>query len=159
MKPDFLERRMLNDCQEMVVDEHLAALFTESQRRCWVVLATDNVADFETAFRLSKRTPGSAGSTRRLRDTATAFDDILCSGRIGVLKSEDPYAFFGPWLEDRGLAFADALLVDDRADNCEAFERAGGASVLWPLAPDDRGAALDIVRQFVAPPHQEPRFT
>jgi FMN phosphatase YigB (HAD superfamily) len=60
-------------------------------------------------------------------------DDIVCSSDVGTLKSENPHAFFGPWLARSGLTFADAVLIDDRTDNCEAFAAQGGQALQWKL--------------------------
>jgi hypothetical protein len=64
----------------------------------------------------------------RLADWAVICDDIICSSQAGTLKSEDPQAFFGPWLAVHGVGFTDAVLIDDRADNCAAFTSQGGTA-------------------------------
>jgi hypothetical protein len=57
--------------------------------------------------------------------------------QTGVLKSEATQAFFGPWLTAHGAGFADAVLIDDRADNCAAFAREGGAAIQWKMGTND----------------------
>jgi hypothetical protein len=142
-RPDFLQRRLHEDCLHMAIDHHLAELLPELVRTNFVVLATDNTADFERAFRAAaemRRTVSQPPTS--LRELAPLMDDIICSSAHGVLKAEDPEAFFGPWLRTNGMAFADAVLVDDRYDNCVAFERAGGRAIRWP-DPDPRRALRD----------------
>jgi FMN phosphatase YigB (HAD superfamily) len=56
------------------------------------------------------------------------FDELLCSSRLGVLKS-DPERFFAATLHRQGMTAADALLVDDFASNCAAFEQWGGRAM------------------------------
>ena len=52
------------------------------------------------------------------------------------LKSGDPQAFFGPWLAAHGAGLTDAVLIDDRADNCAAFTREGGAAIQSKMGID-----------------------
>jgi FMN phosphatase YigB (HAD superfamily) len=66
---------------------------------------------------------------------AAGCDDLVCSSEVGVLKI-DPIAFFGPYLRASGLGFAEALLIDDRTDNCAAFTAAGGAALRWTMHAD-----------------------
>ncbi len=61
-----------------------------------------------------------------LADWAVICDDLICSSHVAALKAEDPRAFFGPWLAANGMGFADAVLIDDRVDNCTAKQRAAG---------------------------------
>jgi hypothetical protein len=73
------------------------------------------------------------GPWETLADWAAICDDIICSSDVAALKADDPRAFSGPWLERHGLGFPDAMLIDDRADNCAAFTgRPGGPA--WPPA-------------------------
>jgi FMN phosphatase YigB (HAD superfamily) len=78
------------------------------------VLATDNVDLFGQ----------HAAENPFLRGRA-----VLCSAELGVTKAEDPLAFFGETLTALGLGFADACLLDDRADNCAAFQACGGQAI------------------------------
>lgn len=77
-----------------------------------------------------------AGPLATMADVAPWFSGTVCSCETGVLKAESPARFFGPQLARLGRGFGDALLVDDRADNCEAFTRMGGAAVRWHLSDD-----------------------
>ncbi|MEV6138202.1 hypothetical protein AB0L63_19485 [Nocardia sp. NPDC051990] len=61
----------------------------------------------------------------------TTSGDPASSSDTGVLKSEEPQSFFSPWLTKVGLPFTDALLIDDRTDNCAAFELQAGVAVEW----------------------------
>ncbi|MFI2477840.1 hypothetical protein [Nocardia xishanensis] len=134
--PDFdLEQllvQLAHDIADMPVDQSLLHALRRARTSAIVVLATDNIAEFTTAFRAAKLSravrPPQPGS---FADAASTFDDILSSSESGVLKSENPQAFFGPWLAKTGWSFTDALLIDDRADNCTAFERLAGATVTW----------------------------
>jgi hypothetical protein len=78
-----------------------------------------------TRARSRRRRPGRDRET--LADWAVICDDVICSSQAGTLKSEDPQTFFGPWLTMHGIGFTDAVLIDDRADNCAAFTSQGGA--------------------------------
>jgi hypothetical protein len=51
--------------------------------------------------------------------------------------AKDPHQFFGPFLEDHGLNFADAALIDDRLDNCEAFQAAGGTPIRYKMQANE----------------------
>lgn len=103
-----------------------------------VVVATDNMDCFARAFELAR-----SRWTRRRRDRETLAgwavicDDFICSSQVGALKGKDPRAFFGPWLTAHGVNFTDAVLIDDRADNCTAFARQGGTAIRWKMGTDD----------------------
>lgn len=135
-RPDFLERRIVHDCMNMMLDSDLVTLLKEYSETLRIVMATDNTEDFERAFHTARfrrrnhdRPPDKGKNT--LRDVACCFDGIICSSNRGVLKAEDADGFFGEWLEESGLTFADAALIDDRRDNCAAFQAAGGQAILW----------------------------
>jgi hypothetical protein len=68
-----------------------------------------------------------------------------------VLKSEDPRAFFGPWPTTYGLSFADAVLIDERADNCAAFTGQGGAAIQWKMGTDDVSDAVSQLKRLLSP--------
>jgi hypothetical protein len=147
---DFLQRRIIDDCLSMQVDVGLAIGLRALVQRALVVLATDNTGDFEVAFRRAQRRKAFAESPATLRELAPWLDDILCSSATRVFKAEEPQTFFGPWLETNGLTFDDALLIDDRPDNCRAFERCGGSAVLWDADRARRRDALHIIDGFVS---------
>jgi len=144
---DFLQRRLIDDCLKMAVNTTLAAVLQDLARTRFVVLATDNTADFEDAFRRAQNNPSrrAKGAPESLRDLAPVMDDIICSSRHGVFKAEDPMAFFGMWLDGNGLDFTDAVLIDDRGDNCLAFEDAGGHAIRWR---SDDPHAIGAVRRL-----------
>ncbi len=58
---------------------------------------------------------------------------------------------FGPWLGKHDLTFSDALLIDDRTANCDAFRAHGGISENWDLhchtVTDLRRSLVRWVRQ------------
>jgi hypothetical protein len=149
-RADFLQRRLFEDCQSMQVDGQLVACLHALVRQALLVVATDNAAPFESAFRRAQRRRRFQDQPSTLRQLAPLFDDIVCSSATGVFKAEDPEAFFGPWLALNNLGFDDALLVDDRPDNCNAFERCGGGSVLWSEAPAVRQRALRTLAGFAS---------
>ncbi len=135
---DFLVRRLHYDCARMRVNVELFEVLRSLRSRAIVVLATDNMDCFSRTFdqvRNRKRRPTSESET--LADWAAVCDDIICSSDIGVLKAEDPAGFFGPWLFECGLSFSDALLIDDRADNCDAFRSQGGSAVQWKMGTNE----------------------
>src|ERR1051326_2047175 len=99
-----------------------------------VVIATDNMDCFARAFaraRARRRRP--PGTRETLTDWAFICDDIICSSQTRALKSEDPAAFFGPWLACHEISFTDAILIDDPADNLPPFARHGGAIIQWKM--------------------------
>ncbi|GAA3473352.1 hypothetical protein [Nonomuraea roseola] len=104
-----------------------------------IVLATDNMdcfADTFTRVRRARRPRGLPAAVT-LAQWALVCVDIICSSDVAALKSEDPIAFFGPWLRRHGMAFHDALLIDDRADNCTAFRQQGGTALRWRMGTND----------------------
>ena len=119
----------------------------------WRVIATDNAAVFDEAFRRARRTRRLAATARpgTMCEIANRVDGLLCSSKRRVLKAEDPDAFFGEWLARKGLGFADAVLVDDREDNRSAFEVHGGSTIAWSPDAAIQAAALDAIRAFAQP--------
>jgi len=100
---------------------------------------TDNTEPFAAAFedaRVSLCRPPDAAVT--VDSVAPYFDGTLCSCYAGAFKAEDPSKFFGTWLTEHALTFADSILVDDRKDNCKAFAHAGGAAIQWQMDDDPR---------------------
>jgi HAD superfamily hydrolase (TIGR01509 family) len=118
-RADFLVRRLMADCRQMQPRSELLEPLRQrdANDRVLRTLATDNMDCF------------FSGAERLWKSPDRVFDGALCSSELGVLKAEDPQRFFGQWLEDHGLEPADALLVDDSAENCRAFERWGGTAV------------------------------
>jgi hypothetical protein len=137
-RDDFLARRLDLDCARMRVNAELFELLRLMRAEAMVVIATDNMDCFARAFDQAQRRRRSPASEREtLADWAAICDDLICSSHVTALKAEDPQAFFGPWLASGGMRFADAVLIDDRADNCAAFIACGGAAIRWKMGTDD----------------------
>ncbi|MEU5948615.1 hypothetical protein ABZ793_24080 [Micromonospora sp. NPDC047465] len=135
---DFLTRRLYIDCAKMRVNVELFEMLRKIKSYVLVVLATDNMDCFLHTFdkaRSRKRRPTPQSET--LSDWAIILDDIICSSEVAALKAEDPERFFGPWLAEHGFTFADAALIDDRADNCTAFAAHGGRAVQYKMGVGD----------------------
>ena len=150
-RDDFLARRLDLDCARMHVNVSLFEVLRVIRAEAIVVIATDNMDCFERAFdharsRRSRR-PGRERET--LADWAVICDDIICSSQAGALKSEDPQTFFGPWLAAHGVGFTDAVLIDDRADNCAAFTSQGGAAIQWKMGTSDISELASRLRQWL----------
>lgn len=137
-RDDFLARRLDLDCARMRVNAGLFELLRVMRAEAMVVVATDNMDCFARAFdHAQRRRRGPARERETLADWAVICDDIICSSDVAALKAEDPQAFFGPWLDASGMGFADAVLIDDRADNCAAFTACGGTAIRWKMGTDD----------------------
>jgi hypothetical protein len=137
---DFLIRRLDADCRRMRANVDLLNVLQKLAPIVPVVLATDNMDCFARAIeqaRSGKRPSSTKPDGLIFVEWAKFCDEVLCSSELGALKSEDPVRFFGPLLLDYGLQFSDALLIDDRADNCEAFRQQGGAAVQWKMGAND----------------------
>jgi hypothetical protein len=128
---DFLARRLLTDCRATPLADELTRTLYLLRSRAEVVIATDNADCFVEA-------------ARDRRDLRFA-DGLLSSSDLGVLKAEDPARFFGPWLTTHGLGFESAVLVDDRHDNCAAFQSCGGTAIRVTNATQ---AAEDLREHF-----------
>ena len=150
-RDDFLARRLDLDCARMHVNVSLFEVLRVIRAEAMVVIATDNMDCFARAFdharsRRSRR-PGRERET--LADWAVICDDIICSSQAGALKSEDPQTFFGPWLAAHGVGFTDAVLIDDRADNCAAFTSQGGTIIQWKMGTSDISELASRLRQWL----------
>lgn len=149
-RDDFLARRLDVDCAKMKVNAELFEMLRHLRAEAMVVIATDNMDCFARAFehaRTRKRRQNKDHET--LADWAVICDDIICSSRTGALKSEDPQTFFGPWLTAHGVGFIDAVLIDDRADNCATFTEQGGTAIQWKMGTGDITALAAQLRQWV----------
>ena len=148
-----LRSALLRDCLAMNVHTGLAACLRSIEPVAWRVIATDNAAVFDEAFRRARRTRrlADAAAPGSMCELAGQVDGLLCSSARGVLKAEDPAVFFGEWLARKGLRFTDAVLVDDREDNRSAFEAHGGTALAWSADPAVQAAALDAIRAFAQP--------
>jgi hypothetical protein len=149
-RDDFLTRRLYVDCAKMRVNAELFETLRKIKAHVMVVLATDNMDCFLTTFdnvRRRRRRPAPRAET--LSDWAIILDDIICSSEVAALKAEDPQRFFGPWLSEHGLSFADAALIDDRADNCAAFGQQGGKPVQYKMGVGDVHEVLGTLADWM----------
>lgn len=126
-RPDYLERRLVDDCKRMRVSNEILDVIRAAPALTLSVLATDNMDCFIEAM------PG-------MPQIHGAFHGALCSADLGVLKAEDPEAFFGECLRDAGLGPSRALLVDDSPANCAAFRAWGGHAIEY------RGERTDLAQ-------------
>lgn len=133
-KSDYLVRRLKDDCRQMRAHPRLLQELQTIRHNSFVVLATDNMDCFAERLR--------AG-----RDLAGVIDIVLCSTRLGVLKTDGVDKFFGPWLKAHALAFTDALLLDDNEDICAEFVSSGGTAVVVRSIED---ALIEIRRWSVS---------
>lgn len=149
----FLDRALRSDARRMRVHPGIAELLPAwAGSGAELVLGTDNAPQLAAAFEDARTLRGrGAGPPATMEDAAPWFSGTVCSCETGVLKAEDPARFFGPWLARHGRGFGDALLVDDRADNCEAFTRTGGAAVRWHLSDDVSRLAGPVAAWLAAP--------
>lgn len=121
-RPDFLRRSLLEDCRAATIDPDMLAIAAELRHSSYIAVASDNMSCFAEA--------PPAVLYHGLR-----IDGLLVSSEIGALKSEDPNAFFGPFLTERGLTFQDAVLIDDCANTCKIFQSLGGTGIHY-TTPD-----------------------
>lgn len=133
----FLARRLDLDCARMRVNVELFELLRALRAEAVVVIATDNMDCFVRAFELARNRKRRPSQREILADWAVICDDIICSSDVAALKSENPQSFFGPWLDFHGFRFADAVLIDDRLDNCAAFTSCGGTAIQWKMGTHD----------------------
>ena len=149
-RPDFLARRLHADCARMMVNTELLEALLMLAPKVPIVLATDNMECFARAI-VSARSRPSRRHPRKpeLRDWAGVFADFICSSGIGTLKAQDTRIFFGTVLSAYGLRFSDALLIDDRADNCEAFRRCGGCTLHWRTGVNKVSEAVEHTRLWL----------
>jgi FMN phosphatase YigB (HAD superfamily) len=151
-RDDFLGRRLDLDCARMHVNAELFEVLRVMRAEATVVIATDNMDCFSRAFaRARHRKPHHARVWETLADWAVVCDDIICSSDVAALKAEDPQAFFGPWLDQHGMGFAEALLIDDRADNCAAFTACGGAAIRWKMGTDEISEITSGLKSWLDP--------
>lgn len=148
-RDDFLARRLYVDCAKMRVNVGLFELLRKVKSVAMIVLATDNMDCFADTFnRARRRRRGPTERSETLADWAIICDDIVCSSDVGALKAEDPISFFGRWLAQYDLKFHDAALIDDRADNCEAFAAHGGTPVQYKMTSSDLGQVADSLNRW-----------
>lgn len=135
---DFLIRRLGEDIAAMRVDAGVAGLLAKWREQALLVLASDNVREFADVFRNSRNAePAGPGHATTLAGIAPQFDAIICSCDTGTLKSSfGSERHFRAWLDSKDLVIDDALLIDDKAENCRQWERHGGTAVQWQLGDE-----------------------
>jgi hypothetical protein len=150
-RDDFLQRRLLADCARMRVNVPLFEMLRELKTSASIVVSTDNADCFADTFRRVRKTQRPAGHrpAATLADWAFVCDDMICSSDVAVLKSEGIVGFFGPWLSRHGMSFQDALLIDDREDNCAAFRQQGGTALRWRMGADDITEAATALSRWL----------
>jgi FMN phosphatase YigB (HAD superfamily) len=149
-RDDFLARRLDEDCARMTVNAELFEVLRLIRAEAMVVVATDNMDCFARAFEHARsRRRRRSRDRETLADWAMICDDIICSSQAGALKSDDPQAFFGPWLTAHWVDFSDAVLIDDRADNCAAFASQGGTAIQWKMGTSDISELISRLRQWL----------
>jgi hypothetical protein len=151
LQSSFLARKLVRDCAGMKVNTDLMRLLRSLRPMVQVVLATDNMDCFATALRGSKPPRRSVTSLDRLRHWTPVYDEFICSSDVGTLKATDPEGFFGNYLEKHSLTFGQALLIDDRADNCAAFVSKGGAAIQWKLGHGDVDQLSAAIHCWLSP--------
>jgi len=152
-RDDFLSRKLYVDCAQMKVNVKLFEALRTMKSVAMFVLATDNMDCFVRTFdRVRSRGRRPRQEPETLADWAMICDDIICSSDVGVLKAEDPVGFFGKWLVERGLGFSDAALIDDRADNCDAFASQGGTPVQYKMASGDVNDVVTTLVRWIEGP-------
>lgn len=114
----FLEHQVIRECAQSSTRRQLVKTLKTLRGSHHLVLATDNMDCFAAAL-------------PRRSDLRSVFDDYLTSTDLGVLKAEDPQRFFGPWLDEHQLAADQAILIDDRAKNCDRFRGIGGDAIVF----------------------------
>ncbi len=149
-RDDFLGRRLDLDCSRMRVNAELFEVLRAMLAEAMVVIATDNMDCFARAFHNARhpqrrRVP----PWETLADWAIICDDIICSSDVAALKADDPQAFFGPWLDRHGMGFPDAVLIDDRADNCAAFTACGGTAIHWKMGANNISDIIGVLKSWL----------
>ena len=149
-REDFLARRLDLDSARMQVNVGLFEVLRVLRAEAMVVVAADNMDCFARVFEHARNRRRRLNREREsLADWAVICDDLICCGQTGALKSEDPQAFFGPSLTAHGLGFTDAVLIDDRADNCATFTREGGAAIQWKMGTSELSEVTDQLRHWL----------
>lgn len=149
-RADFLSRRLDLDCARMKVNVELFEILRVLRAKAIVVVATDNMDCFARTFERARHSRHRHSRDRvTLADWAVICDDIICSSQAGALKCENPQAFFGPWLAAHAVPFTDALLIDDRADNCDAFTSQGGTAIQWKMGTNPISELAASLRQWL----------
>ncbi len=150
-REDFLVRRLDIDCARMRVNVELFVVLRKIKTQACVVLATDNMDCFLRTFNHARsHSRRRKPTSETLADWAVICDDIICSSEVGTLKAENPVGFFGGWLNEYGLQFADAALIDDRADNRAAFAEQGGKPVRYKMTVNEVTEVTEALNHWLA---------
>lgn len=156
-RDDFLSRRLSIDCARMKVNVALFEVIRKAKSVALIVVATDNTDCFADTFdRVRSRRQRGGANGETLAEWASVCDDIICSSNVSALKAGDPVTFFGPWLNEHGMTFADALLIDDRADNCAAFQEQGGTALRWKMGTNDITEASEGLNRWLIQAPESP---
>ena len=148
-RDDFLRRRLDLDCARMRVNAELSEVLRVMRAEAVIAIATDNMDCFARAFHHARHSRRRRAQTwETLADWAVVCDDIICSSDVATLKADDPQAFFGPWLDQHGVGFPDAVLIDDRADNCAAFGACGGTAIRWKMGASDISEVISALKSW-----------
>ncbi len=120
---EIIQESLTHSCKQMALcSTNIAPLIRELQAKgALVVIATDNMDVFRKytvpALKLDE-----------------LFDDILISSELGVLKDDkEPVgaiSFFDKYLQDKGLSYKDAVLLDDSPDSSGKYKTLGFERVL-----------------------------
>lgn len=150
-----LRRHLERDCRNMRVNVDLLRVLRVVRDRAFVVIASDNVDCFAQTYRRLTGRRGRGGDPMTelpppdsLGAWASSCDDLVCSSEVGVLKT-DARTFYGGYLRASGLTFDDALLIDDRSDNCAAFRAVGGTALRWTMHADPLAEVSATLRAWL----------
>ncbi|HEY4850971.1 MAG TPA: hypothetical protein VII22_09245 [Streptosporangiaceae bacterium] len=47
------------------------------------------------------------------------------------------------------MRFTDAVLIDDRTDNCTAFTECGGTAIQWKMGTNDISEAIGALKHWL----------
>jgi FMN phosphatase YigB (HAD superfamily) len=134
MSNDHLGELLIQDCMQMRVNVELMEVLVEHQHSVRLVIATDNMDCFSRAFRaLQLAGPEHTDAHDSLRRWIDTWHGMISSSDVGTLKGLDPKHFYSATLDSFGLDFSNALLIDDREDNCDAFRSVGGTAIRWHM--------------------------
>ena len=119
----------------MHVNVDLFEVLRVMRAEAMVVIATDNMDCFARAFDHARSRRRRLGREREtLADWAVICDDIICSSQAGSAEKRRPAGVLRAMAGRARRGFTDAVLIDDRADNCAAFTAAARpSSGKWAL--------------------------
>jgi len=126
---------LLRDCRTMRIDQELLHGLDVLTAQADFFIATDNMDCFADSI--------------HSRPEIALFDDVLCSCRLGALKSSTA-EFFGPTLAAKNSTWSQALLIDDDHANCEHFRRQGGTAIRFRSSDQALGEAGKWLKERTA---------